>query len=108
MKIRFRPITRYGRWSVKFSGAFLGLYLLSVILVGLTIRHEGDVVSLDPAFRPFIMGAGISALLCGLSAFGTGLFSIIKEKERSIFVFLSVFIGTLALIFVLGEILIPH
>ena len=50
----------------------------------------------------------IPAGICGIAAFFTGIISIIKSKERSVLVFLTTVIGFLVLIFVLGEILVPH
>lgn len=108
MKVNFMPKTCLGKWSVKCLAGFIGLYLLSLILVGLGMRHERGVTSIAPAFQLFLMAAGILALVCGIAAFGIGVVGIIKEKERSVLVFLSAIIGTLVLIFILGEFLIPH
>jgi hypothetical protein len=47
------------------------------------------------------MGAGISALIAGLVA-------IIRQKERSVLVFISSSIGALLVLFLAGEILFPH
>lgn len=47
-------------------------------------------------------------LLAGLGAFFTGLFAIIKSKERAILVFLTTAIGGLAVLFVISEFLFPH
>ncbi len=43
-----------------------------------------------------------------IDAFVTGLIGIIKNKERSILVFLAIIIEVLALIIILGELLIPQ
>jgi len=43
-----------------------------------------------------------------IDAFVTGLIGIIKSKERSILVFLATLIGLFVLIFLLGEIIVPH
>jgi hypothetical protein len=55
-----------------------------------------------------IMAAMIPAVICGIAALITGLISIIKNKERSLLVFLAVAIGLLILFFMLGEFLVPH
>lgn len=54
------------------------------------------------------MAAMIPAVICGIAALITGLISIIKNKERSLLVFLAVAIGLLILFFMLGEFLVPH
>lgn len=108
MKFLFKPTTRFGKWSVRLLAAFIGLYAVSVILAGLAMHKDGSVVSINPAFSPFLAVTGITALISGLAAFVTGLVSIIKEKEHSILVSVAVFIGALALIFLLGNMLISH
>ncbi|KYK26486.1 hypothetical protein AYK26_05030 [Euryarchaeota archaeon SM23-78] len=63
----------------------------------------------DTFFSNLILA--IPALLSGIlgiSAFFIGLISIIKNKERSFLVFLSITIGFLVLVFCAGEILFPH
>ena len=49
---------------------------------------------------------GSVGLLLGACSFVTGLVSIIKNKERAIFVFLAIVIEVLALIIILGELLV--
>jgi len=48
--------------------------------------------------------AGIS----GVCSFALGLISIIKNRERSIFVFIATIIGFFILYWILAEILFPH
>jgi hypothetical protein len=45
---------------------------------------------------------------CGIAAFVTGLIGVVKSRERSILVFLAIFIGFDILVFAAGEFLIPH
>jgi uncharacterized membrane protein HdeD (DUF308 family) len=44
----------------------------------------------------------------GVFAFLTGLISVIRNRERSILVFLAMLIGLFVLLFGLGEIIFPH
>jgi hypothetical protein len=52
-------------------------------------------------FNKALLASGIAALIIGLIA-------TIKNKERSILVFLAMLLGLFGLIFVLGELLFLH
>lgn len=102
------PKTRLGKWSVGLIGVFFLLFILAQIIAAIG-RSQG-------AFEPERMGIYqilmpvmiIPAGIAGIAAFFCGIISIIKHKERSIFVFIATIIGFLVLTFVLGEILFPH
>jgi peptidoglycan/LPS O-acetylase OafA/YrhL len=51
---------------------------------------------------------GIFMLLCGLAAGIVGLVAVVKAHERSWLVWLAILPGLFALLFVLGEFLVPH
>jgi uncharacterized protein involved in cysteine biosynthesis len=51
---------------------------------------------------------GIFMMLCGLAAGIVGLIEILRSHERSWLVWLSILVGVFALLFVLGEFLMPH
>lgn len=51
---------------------------------------------------------GIFMLACGLAAGVVGLIAVMRRHERSCFVWLTVLLGLLVLVFVLGEFLVPH
>lgn len=90
------PKTRLGKWSV----GLIIIFFLLFVMGNLIVRLQGPKFLLSiPMF-----GAGATAIL----AFFTGIISIIKNKERSIPVFVATLIGLLVLWFVLGEILYPH
>lgn len=107
---RIIPATSAGKWSV---GAAIVMPLLFVIGTSFTNSlyssiPAGDTILADIAARPALaltmlagMGAGISALIAGLVA-------IIRQKERSVLVFISSSIGALPVLFLAGEILFPH
>ncbi len=58
--------------------------------------------------RTFLIFYGIFMMLCGFSAGVLGLFALIKNHERSWFVWLAVLPGAFVLFFLLGELLVPH
>jgi hypothetical protein len=58
--------------------------------------------------RTFLIFYGIFMLLCGLSAGVIGLVALIRNRERSWFVWLAVLPGAFVLFLLLGELLVPH
>lgn len=108
MKKDFKPKTRLGKWSAGFGAAFVALYLFSIIIVGLTQKQIGEEVIMNPLARPFLIATGLLAMASGLLAFFAGIISFVKYKERSVFVYITVFIGLLAVAFLIGEFLLPH
>jgi hypothetical protein len=48
------------------------------------------------------------AAISAVGAFFTGIISIVRNRERTVFVYLSTAIGLLVLIFGLAEITFPH
>ncbi len=102
------PKTKLGRWSVWLIIVFFVLFILMQIIAAVG-RSQGafDSDSFN-AYQILIPITIIPAGICGLAAFFTGIISIIKSKERSVFVFLATAIGFFVLIFLLGEILFPH
>ena len=81
------------------------IFFLTVFFLVIKAGYRGgDTFFSNP---PLAIPISISAM-CGITSFITGVISIVKQKERSIFVFLSTFLGLFVLYFVLGEILYPH
>jgi hypothetical protein len=87
MRITILPKTPLARWAV-------GLVIVIIILF--------TVVPEDVSRPLEITASGGFACLAG-AALVTGLFSIIKSRERSILVFLSTAIGLFALIVAVGQ-----
>lgn len=94
------PKTHLGKWSVWLIIAFFLFFALFLLLAALGQR--------GPGFNPFLAATIIPAGIYGIAAFFTGTIAIIKEKERSVLVFISAWIGFFVMVFVLGEFLFPH
>jgi len=103
IKIRFIPKTYLGKWSIRLIITFILFLALFFLFVALGERG-GDTFFSNLRLTIPMFIAGIS----GIASFFTGFISIIKRKERSIFVFLATVIGFLILIYILLEILFPH
>lgn len=100
--------TTLGRWSVKLIIIFIALIILVQIIaaVGRAVgAFDSNSLNVYQILMPVII---IPAGICGVAAFMTGIISITKSKERSVFVFFATAIGLFVLLFVLGEFLFPH
>ena len=103
-KVQFLPKTTTGKWSVGLIIAFFLLVTLGNFIVKIQGPRADQTFLSNPALSISMLSAGIS----GIASFFAGILSIIRNKERSILVFLSILIGFFILIFILGEILVPH
>ena len=103
MRVHFKPQTRFGKrsvWLLVALAVFMGVFRINVLLG----QRGGDTFFSNPSLAIPILLAGSS----GIAAFVTGLISIIREKERSISVYLAVAIGIIVLIIALAQIISPH
>ncbi len=95
MRIRILPKTPLGRWSVGLVVAYILFFVLSEVILG-----PGPDYNMALAVALTIVDT-----VMALAAFITGLISIIKSKERSVFVFLTAAIGLYGLIGGTGSLL---
>ena len=98
------PKTKLGKWSFWLIVAFfvaLGIFYLLVVPGG----QRGGMTFFS---NPLLAINGLTAAACGIASFFTGMFGIVKSKERAILVFVSTLIGLLVLWFVGAEIAFPH
>jgi hypothetical protein len=95
------PSTRLGWWSVGLAAAY---EILMIINSAIFMRLPEDV-TWRVTVLPFY---GIFMMVCGLAAGIVSLIAVVRQHERSWLVWLTLLIGLNALVFVLGEFLIPH
>lgn len=88
MKMTLFPQDSAGKWSTGLSAAF-------VVLIWLKMQYSIH-----------IMTFAIAAL--GLAGFAFGITAIIKNKDRSLFTFLSVLVGLVIIFWIAAEIIYPH
>ena len=103
-KLNFMPKTLLGKWSIYLITLFFLLLATGMFVISAFEQRGGGTFFDNPVISIPMLGAGASAI----AVFLTGAISIWKYKERSIFVFVATLIGLFVLIFVLGEILLPH
>lgn len=97
------PKTKYGKWSVGLILGFVLFLAIFFIVVKMDYRG-GDTFFSNPLLAIPILISGI----CGVMSMITGVLALFKEKERSVFVYISILLGLFVSIFVLGEIITPH
>lgn len=88
MKVHVWPKATAGRLAAIFC-------LLFIVLITLKISIQVHLPT------PFIAGLGITGFLIGI-------FSIVKNRDRSLLTLLSVFIGLLIVFWAAAEIIFPH
>ena len=93
MKITLLPKTQLGKWSVGLTMFFFLLIIafFAFMLLGFVTFDEGHWWDLT---------VGVAVPLV-ISAFITGIIAVKKNKDRSILVYLSIFIGSCAILFLL-------
>lgn len=98
------PKTKLGRWTLWLIIIFVLLLATGMFVVTFLGQTGGKTIFDNPLISVPMLGAGAAAI----TALLIGAVAIIKEKERSAFVFIATLIGLLVLIFILGEFLFPH
>ena len=95
------PVTRLGWWGI-------GLVALYAILSILNTAVFMRVTFSEQVTRTVLPFYGIFMLLCGLAGTIIALIAIIRNKERSILVWICLLPGLFVLFLVFGELLFPH
>lgn len=95
------PTTRLGRIACWLGLGFIAWFVANQTLMGLRQSLEGIPVI------PIIL-FGFLGLACGLAASVVGALAVVRKRERSVLVFLTLLPGLLVLFFLIGELLVPH
>jgi len=98
---KWRPSTRLGWWAVGLAAAFVVMWIINAtVFMPTTV-----LIPWRQAVLPFY---GIFMMLCGLAAGIVGLIAVVRRRERSWLVWLTLLPGLFALFVLLGELLVPH
>ena len=87
MKIQFWSKTKSGKWSSALTLIFVALMGLKALNFGIRLPFPSPLIA-----------------VLGVSGFILGIFSIIKNKDRALFVLLSIPVGLLIIFWIVGEI----
>ena len=97
------PKTALGKSSIVLAALFF--LLLPVFLLLVASGQRGGETFSD---NMYLSVTGLIMDIAAISAFFTGIISIIISKERALLVLLSTLIGLFVLLFNAGEFLFPH
>ncbi|TCI52973.1 hypothetical protein EVJ24_10620 [Exiguobacterium sp. SH1S21] len=93
------PQTRPGKWSVALLLAVFLLLVVSALIV-----QSGQPFNFDTLFdNTWGVVFSMSAIAAALGAFVVGLYTILRNHERSVAVFFTVSLGGLVALFVLMQ-----
>ncbi len=93
MKIQILSKTKSGKWASILTLLFIVLMAIKLSALAITIRL--------PFPSPFIAGLGVIGFILGIVSF-------FKNKDRSLFVLLSLPVGLLIIFWVAAEMAFPH
>lgn len=98
---RKRPATRLGWWAVGLAIAYI---VLSILNTAILMRLPQDL----PLRLTVLPNFGVIMILFGLAAGIVGVIALLRKREHSWMVWVTVLIGASTLLFVMGEFLIAH
>lgn len=104
------PQTSLGKLSVWLIAAMLLLFFIGSSLSRSLYASvpAGNSITEDFAGRPALAYSMLAGMLTGVAAFITGLWAILKQKERALLVYASCALGAMLLVLLVGELLLPH
>lgn len=110
MRIRILPKTKLGWWSLGLAAAMPILFFIGISFTNLLYESvpAGGTILKDITVRPALALTMLAGMASGISAFITGLITIISQKERALLVYGATLIGVLLIIFLFGEFIFPH
>lgn len=101
--ISFFPVTNKGQFATRFFVGFILMFIIFQLMI-LSGQRGGETFFSNLWLTiPFLI-----AIACAIAGFVYGSISIVREKERSIAVFIATVVGFLVLLFISAEILFPH
>ena len=102
--------TTPGKWSILLIVAMFVLFFIGTSLADSLYESvpAGGTILADIKSRPALALSMLAGFCTGFSALITGLIGIIKQKERSFLVYLSILIGAGLTLFLIAEFLFPH
>ena len=99
--VKERPFSRLGRTAVRMGIVFVVMFIINqAVLMQLPEVPEW--------IRILLILYGIVMVLCGLGTGILGLTAILRNKERSWMVWLTLLPGAFMLFLLAGELLFPH
>ena len=110
MKVNLIPKAKLGKWSLGLIVAMPVLFSFGLSFTNSLYKSvpAGSTILEDIAGRPALALTMLTGMAAGISAFFVGLIAVIRQKERALLVYISISIGMLLILFLMGEVLFPH
>ena len=107
---RMAPITTLGKWSVVLIIAMPLLFFVGSSFTNLLYSNvaSGNTIIEDITARPGLALTMLAGMAAGIFAFLTGVLAIARKQEKALLVYASSIIGALLIVFLVGEIVLPH
>jgi hypothetical protein len=103
------------RWLIPASTAGkIALLAILVFIIIFVLSQTVRFIPSEPPNNPSFFSSPVHAVLLilawatGSFAFFSGLFAVIKQRERAIPVFVAALLGLFVFLFGVGEVLFPH
>ena len=107
--MKIKPKTILGKLSIALIILVPILFYIGMSFVNFYESiPAGRTIPQDIIVRPGVALFMLAGFFSGIAAFFTGIISILKNKERSVLVFLSTLLGSLVLLWIFAEIAFPH
>lgn len=106
MKKELQTKSTAGKIARFFLVTFVILFSLNqAFFIGKMIKGEEQFL---PKIVPIMIALSLTGFGSGILALFFGLFAYFKKKDRSVPVILALILGLFALVFIIGEVVIPH
>lgn len=106
----FLPGGRTGWWSVGLIAVMPVLFQIGFFIATSWYPSipAGSTIPTDLAARPFVGLTMLTGMAAGIGAFFSGLFAVVKHKEKALLVYAATVLGGLVILYLAAELLFPH
>ncbi len=101
--VRFWPPSPMGRWAV--GGLTVFAAGLGALFLAVALGQTGGEKFSD---NWWLAGPGLVSAVAAAFTFVTSFAALLRSKDRSIAVIASLVTSTMAVVFMLGEVIVPH
>ena len=110
MKVNLIPKNKLGKWSLGLIATMQVFFFFGSSFTNSLYKSvpASNTILEDIATRPTLALTMLAGMVAGISAFIAGFIAIIRQKERTLLVYVATLIGMLLILFLIAEVLFPH
>ena len=107
---RLKPKSKIGGWSVGLIAVMAICFIIGPMLSDTVYESipAGNTILADITARPALALTMLAGMAAGVSSFVTGLLGLIRQKDKTLLVYLSTVIGGLLTLYLIAELAFPH